>query len=189
MRWSAQLTDHRWSGQSRQRRSSRLPDNAARGQPTLFRPHPPRGAGRLGPCGLAACAAPPRCAHRGIRASPDMVFVAVGVPAAKASHRIEFVGFKIGRASILFVSMFIQPWTGDVVLAGTERCLVKPASFERRNNRVFRGLGDQNIVDFIAKALRGVADGAEGFAVFLGLPAGRVPIAADPRSHVAHSGS
>src|SRR3954469_25821224 len=58
--------------------------------------------------------------------SPDAVLVGVGVLAAKATYGIELVGFKVSCASVQRVGMLLHPWAGYVVLAGTQRALVKP---------------------------------------------------------------
>ena len=88
---------------------------------------------------------------------PNVVLVAVGVLAAKAPHRVKLVGLEIGRASVLLVGVFVNPRASHVVLAGTERCFVKPLCFKCRNNWVLRRFGLQNIVYVIANALRGTA--------------------------------
>jgi len=47
----------------------------------------------------------------------DMVLVAVGVLAAKASKRVEFVRLKIGCPIVHCVGVFPDPWAGYVVAA------------------------------------------------------------------------
>ena len=72
----------------------------------------------------------------------------------------------------LFVGVLMHPRTSHVVLAGTERCLVKPPHFECRNNWVLRRFRGQNIVSAIANALRGTASQHRGLRGFL-RPLGR----------------
>ena len=71
-----------------------------------------------------------------IEQRPNMVFVAVRMLATKAANRKEFVGLKIGRTRIQFVGVLMDPRARHIVLAGTQRCLVKPPRLERRNDRI-----------------------------------------------------
>src|SRR5262245_51690607 len=64
----------------------------------------------------------------------------------------------------------MHPRTSHVVLAGTERCLVKPPRFECRNNWVLRRFWGQNIVSLIANALRGTASWHRDLRGFLRPP-------------------
>ena len=85
---------------------------------------------------------------------PNVIFAAMGMLAAKATHRIQFIGFKIGRAGVQLVGMFLHPRTSHVVLTGPQRCLVKPPRLECRDNRVLRRFGCQNVIGIIRAALR-----------------------------------
>lgn len=85
--------------------------------------------------------------------SPDVVLVAVGVLAAKATHGIEFVGFKVSCARIQRVGMLLYPRTGYVVLFRTQRSFVKPPCIERRNDRVLHRPRDQNVIAVIANVV------------------------------------
>ena len=46
-----------------------------------------------------------------------MIFFAVRMQAGKAAHRIQFVGFEIGRAGVSLVGVLMHPRTSHVVLA------------------------------------------------------------------------
>jgi hypothetical protein len=108
-----------------------------------------------------------------IKQGPNMVFIAMGVLAAKAPHRIPFVRFKICRTRVQRVGMLLHPRASYVMLIGTEWRLVKPFRFERRDDRVLRRLGCQNIVGIVAKGVRGIIKVRGGFRVFLRSSGGR----------------
>ena len=67
---------------------------------------------------------------------PNAILVAVGVLAAKATHRIELVGLKIGCSGVQLVGVLMKPRTSHVMLVGSQRRLVKPARFQRCNDGV-----------------------------------------------------
>ena len=87
---------------------------------------------------------------------PNTVFVTVRVLAAKTTNRVKLVRLKICRARVQLVGMLVNPWTGDVVLAGTQRRLVEPPRLERRNDRVLLGLRGPDLVRVVTGGVRAI---------------------------------
>src|SRR6476620_10779524 len=61
----------------------------------------------------------------------------------------------------------MYPRAGHVVLAGTQRCLVKPPRLERRNDRVFLRLRGQDVVRAVISTERGFGGPRRGLRRFL----------------------
>ena len=118
---------------------------------------------------------------------PNMVFVTVRMLATKAANGKEVVRLKIGRARVQFVGVLMDPRTRHIVLAGTQRRLVKPPRLQRGNDRVLLGLRGQNVVRVVTSGCEASVTVQKASQASSAVRLGRVPIAADPQSPVASS--